>query len=85
MQPLPLRSPPMTDLTDEEKRALVAVLRETLEHARFPLAPRWGPAESDPRQLEPPPAPAPLPPLPASGGPRVGDRDGETVVTEGPS
>jgi hypothetical protein len=73
----------MTDLTDEEKRALIALLRETLEHARFPLAPRWDPLKAILAKLERRRRPHRCPPLPASGGPRVGDRDGETVVTEG--
>jgi hypothetical protein len=60
------------DLTDGEKRALIALLRETLEYARFPLAPRLDPLKAILAKLEPPPPrPAPRPPLPAAG-PRVG-------------
>lgn len=58
------------DLTADEKRALIALLRETL--ARFPLAPRLDPLKAILAKLDPPPPqPAPLPPLPAAG-PRVG-------------
>lgn len=46
------------DLTDEETRALIALLRELLEYARFPLAPRLGPLRAILAKLEPP---APLP------------------------
>ena len=46
------------DLTDEETRALIALLRESLEYARFPLAPRLGPLRAILAKLEPP---APLP------------------------
>ena len=35
------------DLTADERKALVALLRQTLEYARFPLAPRLDPAEGD--------------------------------------
>jgi hypothetical protein len=60
------------DLTAEEKQALIALLRETLEYARFPLAPRLDPLKAILAKLEPPPSqPSPLPPLPAAG-PRVG-------------
>jgi hypothetical protein len=60
------------DLTDEEKRALIALLRETLEYAHFPLAPRLDPLKAILAKLDPPPPqPAPPPPLPAAG-PRVG-------------
>jgi hypothetical protein len=41
------------DLTDEEKRALIAALRETLDYARFPLAPRLDPLKAILAKLEP--------------------------------
>lgn len=61
------------DLTDEEKRALIALLRRTLDYARFPLAPRLDPLKAILAKLEPPaPQPEPRPPLPAYAGPRAG-------------
>ena len=69
------RRPLMTeqlDLTDEEKQALIALLRRTLEYGRYPLAPRLDPLKAILAKLDPPPPqPAPLPSLPAAG-PRVG-------------
>jgi hypothetical protein len=38
------------DLTDEEKRALIALLKRTLEYARLPAGTAPRPAESDPGQ-----------------------------------
>jgi hypothetical protein len=61
------------DLTDEEKRALIALLRETLEYARFPLAPRLDPLKAILVKLDPPPPkPEPLPPLRPGMGPTHG-------------
>ena len=60
------------DLTDDEKRALIALLKRTLEYARFPLAPRLDPLKAILAKLDsPPPRPAPLPPLKPSMGPSV--------------
>ena len=41
------------DLTDEEAAALTKHLREAIDDARFPLAPRSA-RRSDPGKLEPP-------------------------------
>jgi hypothetical protein len=61
------------DLTDDEKRALIALLRETLEYARFPLAPRLAPLKAILAKLDPPPpVPEPLLPLRSGMGPSVG-------------
>ena len=61
------------DLTDEEKRALIALLHETLEYARFPLAPRLDPLKAILAKLDPrPPQPEPLSPLRPGMGPRHG-------------
>ena len=61
------------DLTDDEKRALIALLRQTLDYARFPRAPRLDPLKAILEKLDPPPPqPEPRPPLPAYAGPRVG-------------
>jgi hypothetical protein len=51
-------------LTDDEKRALAALLRRTIDADRYPLSPRIGQLKGILAKLEPPkPAPAPLPPL----------------------
>ena len=61
------------DLTDEEEKALVALLRDTLDYARFPYAPRLDPLKAILSKLEPPaPKPQPLPPLKPGMGPSVG-------------
>jgi hypothetical protein len=43
------------DLRDEEKRALIALLKRTLEYARYPLAPRLDPLKAVLAKLDPPP------------------------------
>jgi hypothetical protein len=56
------------DVTDEEKRALIALLRETLE-----LAPRLDPLKAILAKLDPsPPRLEPRTPLPAATPPRRG-------------
>lgn len=61
------------DLTDEEKGALIALLKRTLEYARFPLAPRLDPLKAILAKLAPPePRPEPLPPLHPGMGPTHG-------------
>jgi hypothetical protein len=61
------------NLTDDEKEALIALLKRTLEYARFPLAPRLDPLKAILARLDPPsPQPAPLPPLRPGMVPRVG-------------
>jgi hypothetical protein len=63
------------DLTDEEKRALIALLKRTLEYARFPLAPRLDPLKAILAKLDPPtPQPEPLPPLRPGLAPTHGQR-----------
>jgi hypothetical protein len=60
-------------LTAEERAALIALLRETLEYARYPLAPRLDPLKAILDKLDPqPPQPEPRPPLPAYAGPTRG-------------
>ena len=60
------------DLTADERKALVALLRQTLEYARFPLAPRLDPLKAILAKLEPP---KPVyQPLPAGAGPIHGNR-----------
>jgi hypothetical protein len=44
------------DLTVEEKQALIALLKRTLEHARLPLAPRLDPLKAIMAKVEPPAA-----------------------------
>jgi hypothetical protein len=61
------------DLTDEEAAALTKHLREAIEYARYPLAPRLDPLKSILAKLDPPdPRPEPLPPLKPGMGPSVG-------------
>ena len=60
-------------LSAEQKQALIALLRETLDYVRFPLAPRLDPLKAILAKLDPqPPRPEPRPPLPAYAGQRVG-------------
>jgi len=50
-------------LTDDEKTALAAALKRSIDDDRYPLSPRVRTLEAILRRLEPPkPAPAPLPP-----------------------
>ena len=54
------------DLTDEERAALIRLLRQTVEDARFPYAPRLAPLKAILEKLVPPPPKTePLPPLPS--------------------
>ena len=49
--------------TDDEKTALAALLKRTIDADRYPLSPRIGQLRGILAKLEPPkPAPAPLPP-----------------------
>lgn len=57
----------------QEKRALIALLRETVNYARYPLAPRLDPLKAILAKLDPPPPqPEPRPPLPPSLTPTHG-------------
>jgi hypothetical protein len=61
------------DLTTGERTALIALLKRTLEYARYPLAPRLDPLEAILAKLDPPaPRPEPLPPIKAGMTPRRG-------------
>jgi hypothetical protein len=44
------------DLTDEEVLALTRLLRQTLDYARYPLAPRLDPLKAILAKLDPAPA-----------------------------
>ena len=57
------------DLTDEEKQELIALLKHTLEYARYPLAPRLDPLKAILAKLDPPPPRPELPPPIRSGTP----------------
>jgi len=62
---------PLSRLTDDEKEALVALLKRAIEADRYPLSPRIYMLKGILAKLEPPkPAPVPLPPLKAYGWPR---------------
>ena len=62
------------DLTDGEERALVRLLRSTIEDARYPFAPRYDPPEGDPGKARTARAAAADPlgadPAPSGGGSR---------------
>jgi hypothetical protein len=63
----------MLDLTDDEAAALAKHLRQTIDYARFPLAPRLNPLKAILAKLDPPaPRPEPLPPLRPGMGPTHG-------------
>ena len=58
-------------LADDEKTALAALLKRTIDADRYPLSPRIGQLRGILAKLQPPkPAPAPLPPLKAYAPPR---------------
>jgi hypothetical protein len=58
-------------LADDEKAALAALLKRTIDADRYPLSPRIGQLRGILAKLQPPkPAPAPLPPLKAYAPPR---------------
>lgn len=42
------------ELTADERKALIVLLRQTLDYARFPLAPRLDPLKAILAKLEPP-------------------------------
>ena len=61
------------DLTDNEARALTKHLRQAIDYARFPLAPRLDPLKAILAKLDPPkPLPERLPPLKPGMGPTHG-------------
>jgi hypothetical protein len=50
------------DLADDEKAALIELLRDTIDRDRFPLSPRIGQLRAILAKLDPaPPRPAPYP------------------------
>ena len=65
---------PAPDLTDEERAAVAAALRELIAEDKFPFSPRLNPFKSALAKLDPKPAKVSteLPPLPT--GPMVGSR-----------
>jgi hypothetical protein len=62
------------DLTDDEERALVQLLRRAMDEERYFLSPRLDPLKAILAKLDPP-APKPEP-LPAAGGGRQTDHEG---------
>jgi len=61
----------LPQLTDDEKTALLALLKRTIEDDRYPLSPRISMLRGILAKLEPPkPTSAPLPPLKAYAPPR---------------
>jgi hypothetical protein len=61
----------LSRLTQDEKTALTALLKRTIDADHYPLSPRIGTLRSILAKLEPPkPTPVPLPPLKAYAPPR---------------
>jgi len=62
----------LSRFTDNEKVALTALLKRTIDADRYPLSPRIGALRGILAKLEPSkPAPAPLPPLRRYAPPRA--------------
>jgi hypothetical protein len=60
------------DLTDDDKAALIELLRETVERDRFPMSPRIRAFKRILDKLAPPaPGPEPLPPPKPPGEPSL--------------
>ena len=61
----------LSRLTDDEKTALVALLKRSIDADRYPLSPRIGQLRGILVKLQgPKPAPAPMPPLRRYAPPR---------------
>jgi len=60
----------LSRLTEDEKVALLALLRRTIDDDRYPLSPRIRVLRGILAKLEPPRPGAPLPPLKAYAPPR---------------
>jgi hypothetical protein len=58
-------------LTDVEKRALIALLKRTIDEARFPYSPQLAPLKAILAKLVPPPVREPLPPPKVYAPPRA--------------
>ena len=56
------------ELSDEEEKALIRLLRQTVDNTRFPYAPRLDPLKAILAKLEPPAPPYHRPPPLPSGG-----------------
>ena len=70
------------ELTADERKALIALLHETLDFTRYPLAPRLDPLKAILAKLEPPKRKyEPPPPLTLGMGPSRGQADGEDRKT----
>jgi hypothetical protein len=63
------------DLTDDEKFALVQLLRRTIDEDRFPMSPRLVPLKAILAKMEPPNLGSPLPPSKVGLTKAFGDRD----------
>ena len=60
------------DLTDDDTAVLVELLRETIEHDRFPLSPKVKRLKAVLAKFDPPaPRPEPLPPPKPPGEPSL--------------
>jgi hypothetical protein len=58
-------------LTDVEKRALIALLKRTIDEARFPYSPQLAPLKAILAKLVPPPVREPRPPPRVYAPPRA--------------
>ena len=62
----------LSRLTDDEKTALLALLKRTINDDRYPLSPRIGTLKTILAKLQPPQSgPTPLPPLQRYAPPRA--------------
>ena len=56
------------DLSDDEVRLLIRLLRRAIDEDRYPMAPRLAPLKAILAKLDPPKPAEPLPPPPPTGG-----------------
>ena len=62
------------ELTADEPKALITLLRQTLDYAAFPFAPRLDPLKAILAKLDPPKPKEPRPPLQPGLSPSHGQR-----------
>jgi hypothetical protein len=62
---------PTFDLTEDERAALAAFLRDRIAVDPYPLSPRWRPIRSVLEKLDPQPPRPELPPLKPAGEPSL--------------
>ena len=62
---------PTIDLSEDERAALAAFLRDAIAADRYPMSPRWWPIRSALEKLDPQPLRPKLPPLTPAGEPSL--------------